>query len=308
MDIRASKFSQRFLVAVALWLLFTPYVLGQQRLDLKGAKLCNYYGENPGEQLYQFPADKDAIKFIDGIVRYTGLAQNFTISAANVRNASSTLVDGNRLILYNQDYVRNVISQTGTNWAAVSIFAHEIAHHLNFDTFGSALGPEQELKADKYSGHVLFTMGATREQAKAAMESQPERLGSGPPRTARLAAIENGWIEAQQQQRPVVPTASDESTPAVNHAIDRARQEQEERAEKSRLEKEEQRREERRQKLEDEREERRLKREEESKRANFCCDANGVKWCRLAVRMETGEVCSCYNSFGQWIGSGLACR
>lgn len=293
-------------------LIMTSPVAGQRRLDLGGAKLCNYYGEVPGEQLYTFPPDPEAVKYIDRIVRYTGLSQNFKIYAANVRNASATAVRGDRLVLYNQDYIGSVINQSGTNWAAVSIFAHEIGHHLNNHTFGSALGPEQELEADVYSGNVLFRMGATREQAKAAMESQPEKLGSGPPRSARLSAIQNGWLQAQRDQQAAGRGTEE---PKLETEADIQRREQAAKAEieKRREEEEATRREEERQrKLEEAREARREReeerREKEASRARFCCDDFGRKWCRLAVPMEVDEVCSCYNAWGQWIGSGLACR
>lgn len=309
-------FFRRFSVALLLGLfVMTSPVAGQRRLDLGGAKLCNYYGETPGEALYTFPPDVEAVKFIEQIVRYTGLSQNFKIHAANVRNASATAIKGDRLVLYNQDYIGSVINQTGTNWAAVSIFAHEIGHHLNNHTFGSGLGPEQELEADVYSGNVLFRMGATREQSKAAMESQPEKLGSGPPRSARLSAIQNGWLQAQRDQKaagrggeePKLETEAD-----IQNRDQKAREEAEKRQkEDERLRKFEEEKEERRL-LEEERAERRReaeeKQEQEARRARFCCDDFGRKWCRLAVPMEVDEVCSCYNAWGQWIGSGLACR
>ena len=303
----------RCLTALLLGLLVTSPLAAQRRLDLGGAKLCNYYGETPGEQLYTFPPDPEAVTFIQKIVRYTGLAANFQVNAANVRNASATEVKGVRFVLYNQEYIRSVINQSGTNWAAVSIFAHEIGHHLNNHTFGSGLGPEQELEADIYSGNILFLMGATREQAKAAMESQPEKLGSGPPRSARLSAIQNGWLQAQRDQQaagrgPEEPKLETEAEIRLRKDEEsRIQAEQRQRDEDARIRAEERRRE-----LEEEREERRQREEErrerEARRARFCCDAYGVKWCRLAVQLEVGEVCSCYNAWGQWIGSGLACR
>ena len=53
----------------------------------------------------------------------------------------------------------------------VSIFAHEIGHHLNGHTLFFALNAEgrrdNELQADKFSGFLMQKLGATIEQAQA---------------------------------------------------------------------------------------------------------------------------------------------
>ena len=56
-----------------------------------------------------------------------------------------------------------------------------------------------ELQADEFSGHLMFTMGATLEQAEQAMKtlSPLEDGPTHPGRNKRLAAIEKGWSKAQ---------------------------------------------------------------------------------------------------------------
>ena len=79
--------------------------------------------------------------------------------------------------------------------------AHEVGHHLNGHTLveGDAR-PELELEADTFSGHVLFRLGATLEEPKVAMERVASDTGSRthPPKSARLAAINSGWVEASE--------------------------------------------------------------------------------------------------------------
>lgn len=73
--------------------------------------------------------------------------------------------------------------------------------------------PPLELEADKYSGFVLYNMGAALSDAKAAMSliSNPSGSVTHPPRSARLTAITNGWLEARDIKKP---SGDAERTPA----------------------------------------------------------------------------------------------
>ena len=78
-------------------------------------------------------------------------------------------------------------------------------HHLQGHTLehgGSR--PTIELEADKFSGFVLYKLGATLEQAEIGMITLGSDRGSSthPSRKARLAAIESGWAEARDLNRP----------------------------------------------------------------------------------------------------------
>jgi hypothetical protein len=173
----------------------------QERLQLDTLQHCSYYGERLQEELYGFASDEAARSFVSEIMRYTGLPQNFEIMAANVPNASAVIDAGKRLILYSQGFMRDITNRAGTDWAATSIMAHEVGHHLAGHTLAGGSRPPAELQADQFSGHVLFKMGATLEQAKVAMELVAGQEGSTthPPKGARLAAIHNGWLAAQEQ-------------------------------------------------------------------------------------------------------------
>lgn len=174
---------------------------------------CNYDGEiPPDEALYGFASDDEAEDALKRIMRYTGLPANFAIMAANVPNAAAALYEGKRYILYNQYFMYRIKDQTKTDWAALSILAHEIGHHLSghtLDDIGSR--PGKELEADRFAGYVLYKMGAQLDEALIAIETLASDTGGAthPPKSARIAAMTNGWMDARQQGAGVQPILED---------------------------------------------------------------------------------------------------
>lgn len=200
-----------------LWahlLLLAEVTLSQERLLVTSS--CNYSGEiSPVEDLYGFASDTDADDAMKLIMKYTGLPSNFTIKAANVPNAAAILYEDKRFILYNQYFMVRIKDETKTDWAALSILAHEIGHHLSghtLDNQGSR--PDKELEADRFAGFILYKMGATMEQARSAMDALASETGTPthPPKSARLAATTNGWLEAEHQNEEVKPFRSPEKS------------------------------------------------------------------------------------------------
>lgn len=146
---------------------------------------------------------------VAAIMKFTGLPQNFKVVEGNVPNAAAMIVLGpqkipERVIAYNAGFMRRVREATlNSDWAALSIMAHEIGHHLSGHTLvpgGSQ--PPVELEADKFSGFVLSKMGAALDEAQKAVATLvPEADGpTHPGRVKRLAAVEAGWSESCGQQ------------------------------------------------------------------------------------------------------------
>jgi hypothetical protein len=130
-----------------------------------------------------------------------GLKPRFELKAANVDNAAAVIYDSKRYILYSQNFISKIEGATRTNWAAISILAHEIGHHLNGHTLErNGSRPSSELEADEFSGFVLRKMGASLPQAQAAMRILADEEGSytHPARSARLEAIAVGWKQADE--------------------------------------------------------------------------------------------------------------
>ena len=132
-----------------------------------------------------------------------GLKPRFELRATTeIPNAAAVVYGGKRFLLYNPNFVSSVNRAGHTDWAGISILAHEMGHHLNGHTLrAGGSQPADELEADEFSGFVLRKMGASLAQAQAAMATVADDEGSAthPGRTPRLAAISQGWQRAQTQ-------------------------------------------------------------------------------------------------------------
>lgn len=147
-----------------------------------------------------FETDREAKEAVSKILIYTGLEPNFTIVSSNVKNVITYIKGTKRYIEYNPDFIRELRIKTSTNWAAVSVLAHEIGHHLLGHTLDyGRTNPGNELEADKFSGFILCKMGASLEETMAAIETVGHELDTiyHPPQTARVSAIRGGWEQAK---------------------------------------------------------------------------------------------------------------
>ena len=188
----------------------------QERIAL--TQYCVFDGSTLSEEVYGFDSDEEAQAALNRVMRHAGLEPNFIIQAANVPNAVAAIDGSQRLILYNQEFMINVRDLTNTDWSTVSILAHEVGHHLQGHTlmFGGSR-PPTELEADKYSGFILQRMGATLEEAQAAMQLVADEMGSAthPGREARLAAITNGWVQGRDLNEQTPDTGPPPSEPVA---------------------------------------------------------------------------------------------
>ncbi len=157
---------------------------------------------------------------IDRILNAVGLKARFVVVASErVPNAAAVIVEGQRCILYNPAFMQAINHATQTNWAGVSILAHEIGHHLNGHTLSAdprnqASSYRDELEADEFSGFVLRRLGAPAEASVAALSllAPDEDSPTHPPRAIRLAAVTRGWNDGGEDQAAIAATAP---TPAL---------------------------------------------------------------------------------------------
>jgi hypothetical protein len=171
----------------------------------------------------------DAQEIINDIIATVGLKANFEVRAATIENAAATNYHGKRFIIYDPQFIRKLNGAAGNRWASVSILAHEIGHHLNGHTLANnGSQPALELEADEFAGFVMQKMGATIQQAQAAL-----KLAAGykpslthPGQQDRLAAIQKGWERAgataadlAKYSNPVLPEKA-ETTAATTAAPD----------------------------------------------------------------------------------------
>ena len=162
------------------------------------------------------PAPTDVIREITDAV---GLKARFELRATReVDNAAAVVYDGQRYLLYNPDFLNSVNRAGHTDWAGISILAHEMGHHLNGHTLrAGGSQPADELEADEFSGFVLRKLGASLAQSQAALASVADEAGSAthPGRTPRLTAISQGWQRANGQIVASARIASPSAAPAV---------------------------------------------------------------------------------------------
>lgn len=139
---------------------------------------------------------------VQEIINVVGLQPRFELRAANIENAAAVIYNGKRYILYNERFLAAVNNAVKTDWAGVSIIAHEIGHHLNGHTLSRAgSNPKDELEADEFSGFVLRKMGASLAEAQAAIKllSDERTSSTHPGKQYRLAALSKGWQSAHNQ-------------------------------------------------------------------------------------------------------------
>lgn len=181
------------LIILAIVLFYSNLLYSQEKIHLKYS--CSYYGEKIPSDVYTFKSDNEASEAVKLITDASGLTSKFIILACNVPNASATIINNQRYILYNQSFMYN-ISNRINYWASLSILAHEIGHHLEgHSLMPGGSRPKIELEADRFSGFILAKIGASLEEAQSAIMALVSENGSitHPGKSARLAAVANGW-------------------------------------------------------------------------------------------------------------------
>jgi len=144
----------------------------------------------------QIPQIQD---MLSEIMAVTGLQADFELRQAKVLNIEATISHHKRYISYNPAFMEWIDQATNDKWAAYTLLAHEIGHHLDGHTIrktGST--PAVELEADEFAGFVLHKLGATLQQAQQVMYyiAGAEASATHPARISRLQAIEKGWNRA----------------------------------------------------------------------------------------------------------------
>ena len=181
---------------------------------------CGFDKSMVNETVYSFDSDIEAETALKKIMRLTGLPANFEIRAASVPNAAAVIkcdkngTNCNRYILYNQEFMEKVEDETKTNYAELAILAHEIAHHLSGHTItNTGSSYDMELEADKFAGFMLYKMGASITETKQSFSNLPlQGTSSHPPRSARIAAVTNGWYDAKRNGEKVMTKSENKGT------------------------------------------------------------------------------------------------
>ena len=118
-------------------------------------------------------------------------------NTGKVKNAEASIISDARYVVYNNNFMNFAEAQTSDQWAAVSILAHEVGHHI--------LGHKKstkpnELEADEQSGWYMFGLGTTEKQATSAIDKFVSIEGDAthPGRSERRAAVLRGYNKAKE--------------------------------------------------------------------------------------------------------------
>ena len=175
-------------------------IVDENKGEIRGEIIgCGYNQKVSKSNIFISKPGNRELSQISSILKFSGLSSNFQVYAANIDNAIATIINNKRYILYDPKLLDYTDYMSGDYWASMSILAHEIGHHLAGHTISmKGSDPKDELEADKFSGFVLYKLGATLEQSIKAMNI----LGSDkaslthPSKEKRIRAITRGWEEA----------------------------------------------------------------------------------------------------------------
>jgi predicted metalloprotease len=124
--------------------------MAQTKMNFSSA--CSYFGERLTTDIYTFSSDDEAQTALARITYASGIPTNFKLVAGNVPNACASLrwnpqIQGyDRFIIYNQTFMLRLKNATN-DWAALSILAHEVGHHLSgHSLISGGSRPELELE------------------------------------------------------------------------------------------------------------------------------------------------------------------
>jgi hypothetical protein len=148
-----------------------------------------------------FQSVYEAKQIVNNMLDTIQWKQNFNLREQNgIQNAYATILSGQRFIVYDNGFLEDIDAYAKTKWASMSIMAHEMGHHYyNHVVSSSGSTVPKEIEADAFSGYVMEKMGATLQQALAAMTAvgTDQQTSTHPAKTDRLTAITKGWNAAR---------------------------------------------------------------------------------------------------------------
>jgi hypothetical protein len=193
-------------------LLFTAALSAQEPISILHG--CNFIDEETEKEYYTFEASNEADKIVKRILDAAGSLshKSLIVKESNVKNALATTEGKDRYILYSTAFLEKFKGDAKTKWAAYTVLAHEIGHHLNGHDFAeedTKIRKKMELEADNFAGAVCRTLGASLQEALAGMESMElaGETSTHPAKSARTAAVANGWKKQDEilGPKPVEP-------------------------------------------------------------------------------------------------------
>jgi hypothetical protein len=203
---------KRLLLATTLFIfVFTAALAQRQRVTTCG------YIVPPRSLKNSFQSVYEAKQIVSNMLDSIQWKQNFNLREQNgIQNAYATIYAGQRLIVYDNNFLEDIDAYAKTKWASMSIMAHEMGHHYyNHVVNGQGSSVPKEIEADAFSGYIMQKMGASLEQSLAAMNAIGTTLQTSthPAKTDRLIAITKGWNAARANTTSTAGTTVNSPAP-----------------------------------------------------------------------------------------------
>lgn len=190
-------------LAIAGFLIPLVQAHAQESFRLDRVHCCAAQAGDLPDEVFHFDSTDAAEEVLRNMLGQVGLSlRTLKIRAAAVDSAVACVnpLLGDRLILYNEDFLRGLTEDSQSVWATRAIVAHELGHHLNLHLQGGDENRRrsEELEADSFAGNLLFRMGANEEDIRRVFGEL--KGGEGYPRNEeRVAAAMNAWWRAGEQ-------------------------------------------------------------------------------------------------------------
>lgn len=188
--------------------------------ETSGKRLRGLHGPASPAIRRSFESDREAAATFREILAATGIpgvADRIQVRAsAETANAEAQVgEDGQRYIFYNSTFMRELGAKTHQFWSQVFVIAHEVGHHIAGHLDFAGQNHRVELEADRYAGFILGRMGATHEEAIAAVDGIGAGAGSAthPPRDQRIQIVSLGWNDGAGGAQSRRPTERPIATP-----------------------------------------------------------------------------------------------
>jgi hypothetical protein len=171
----------------------------------------------------------DAQIVVSNMLQSLSVKMNIPVFIGPVQGVAAVTFDGQVAIVYNPDYLRSVYEKTGKNqWAVIFLLAHELGHHVNFDTFkDGGTTPRNELRADFLSGWMMRRLGVSLDGTLTAVRAEeiPDKTDTRKALETRIKQITDGY-QAAEPKTAVDPASgsqnpTNESKHASLHALPR---------------------------------------------------------------------------------------
>lgn len=160
-----------------------------------------------------FTSNEEAELAVDRILEKVGLFRNFVLQECpDINNAVAKVIEvsegyNERYILYDNNFFDKMDGNANTDWASMSILAHEIGHHLNGHSLNNqGSNHKYELEADFFSGAALAKLGATLAEAQSAVNTlrYEKATRTHPAKVDRLKSVKDGWYSVSADVKIVV--------------------------------------------------------------------------------------------------------